>query len=79
MTAALERLGDRPSVVVHGDVQPKNLVVDGDRVGLVDWDGALVDGPPGLDALFLAVTAAGGVDTAPLLGAHSDPVLATLD
>jgi hypothetical protein len=78
VTSALERLGDRPSVVVHGDVQPKNLLVGRDRVGLVDWDGALVDGPPGLDALFLAVTAGGGVDPAPLFGARSDPLLAEL-
>lgn len=78
VTAALERLGDRPGVVVHGDVQPKNLVVEGDRVGLVDWDGALVDGPPGLDAMFLAVTAGGGVNAAPLLGARGDPLLSEL-
>jgi hypothetical protein len=34
----------------------------------VDWDGALAEGPPGLDLLFLAVTArTGRPDPAPLL------------
>jgi hypothetical protein len=69
---AIERVGDMPSVIVHGDVQPKNLVVEGARVGLVDWDGALADGPPGIDELFLAVTAGGGLDVAPLLRGGMD-------
>jgi hypothetical protein len=68
VAAALELVGDLPSVVAHGDVQPKNIVVDGGRAGLVDWDGALAEGPPALDLLFLAVTArTGQPDPAPLL------------
>ena len=68
LAAALEIAGDLPSVVAHGDVQPKNIVVDGARAGLVDWDGAVAEGPPGLDLLFLAVTArTGRPDTAPLI------------
>jgi hypothetical protein len=68
VAAALEVVGDLPGVVAHGDVQPKNIVLDGRRAGLVDWDGALAEGPPGLDLLFLAVTArTGRPDPAPLL------------
>jgi hypothetical protein len=67
VAATLEVVGDLPSVVSHGDVQPKNIVLDGSAVGLVDWDGALAEGPPGLDLLFLAVTTrTGQPDPAPL-------------
>jgi succinoglycan biosynthesis protein ExoM len=60
VAAALEIVGDLPSVVCHGDVQPKNIVLDGRLAGLVDWDGALPEGPPGLDLMFLAVMARSG-------------------
>lgn len=60
VAGALELVGDLPSVVSHGDVQPKNIVLDGHLAGLVDWDGALAEGPPGLDLMFLAVMARSG-------------------
>ena len=31
--------------VVHGDPSPTNLLIDGDTVGLIDWDEARVDSP----------------------------------
>lgn len=31
--------------VVHGDPSPENVVLDGDRVGLFDWDEARIDSP----------------------------------
>jgi hypothetical protein len=82
---ALEVVGNLPSVVAHGDVQPKNIVLDGGPPGLVDWDGALAEGPPALDLLFLAVTARSGApDAEPLLAlahgrdVHGVPLLASL-
>ena len=31
--------------VVHGDPSPSNILIDGDKVGLLDWDEARVDTP----------------------------------
>ena len=54
--AAMEALGDLPAVVVHGDLQAKNLLVDrAASIGVLDWEGAEDVGPPGFDLLFLAV------------------------
>ncbi|MGH9021676.1 MAG: phosphotransferase family protein, partial [Acidimicrobiia bacterium] len=45
---ALAAIDDGPLVPTHGDYQPKNIYVDGDRVTVIDWDrGAL--GLPGRD------------------------------
>jgi hypothetical protein len=53
---ALDRIGDVPSVIVHGDLQMKNVVIGrAGRVGVLDWEHAIPDGPPGFDLLFLAV------------------------
>lgn len=41
--AAWARLADRETSVVHGDPNPRNILIHGDRVGLVDWDEAHVD------------------------------------
>ena len=30
---------------MHGDPSPSNILIDGDRVGLLDWDEARVDSP----------------------------------
>ena len=38
-------LPDEGFAVVHGDPSPENVVIDGDRVGLFDWDEARVDSP----------------------------------
>ena len=56
--SAAEQIGDLPAVVVHGDLQPKNLLVGSEgTLGVLDWEGAIAEGPPGLDLLYLAVGA----------------------
>lgn len=55
---ALDVLGALPARPVHGDFQRKNvLVADEARLGVLDWEHAYEDGPPGLDVLFLAAMA----------------------
>ena len=34
-----------PESLVHGDPSPTNIRIDGDTVGLLDWDEARVDSP----------------------------------
>ena len=41
--AAWARLAGRPTSVVHGDPNPRNIRMTADRVGLIDWDEAHVD------------------------------------
>jgi Ser/Thr protein kinase RdoA (MazF antagonist) len=41
--AAWARLVGRPTCVVHGDLNPGNVRMTADRVGLVDWDESHVD------------------------------------
>lgn len=55
--AAWARLAGRPTCVVHGDPNPRNIRLTGDRVALIDWDEARVD-VPALD-LVLPYNAAG--------------------
>jgi len=60
VSAALDALGGLPSRRLHGDFQRKNILVDrGGGLGVVDWERAYEDGPPGLDVLFLALMARG--------------------
>jgi Ser/Thr protein kinase RdoA (MazF antagonist) len=55
--AAWARLTGRPTCVVHGDPNPRNIRMTADRVALIDWDEAHVD-VPDLD-LVLPHNAAG--------------------
>lgn len=55
--AAWARLAGRPTCVVHGDPNPRNVLMTVDRVALIDWDEARVD-VPDLD-LVLPHNAAG--------------------
>lgn len=55
---AWDVVADLPARVVHGDVQPRNLVLGSDGIGLVDWEGAWRFGLPGLDLVFLALMSA---------------------
>lgn len=55
--AAWSRLAGRDTCVVHGDTNPRNILVTGERVALIDWDEAHVD-VPALD-LVLPFNAAG--------------------
>lgn len=43
--AAWARLAGRPVCVVHGDLNPGNIRLTAQRVGLVDWDESRVDVP----------------------------------
>ncbi len=43
--AAWARLAGRPTCVVHGDANPRNILVTAERVALIDWDEAHVDAP----------------------------------
>jgi hypothetical protein len=62
LTAALERalgaVARLPATAMHGDLQRRNVLLDGDAVAAVDWEGAWLEGVPGLDAVFLALFAA---------------------
>jgi Phosphotransferase enzyme family len=55
--AALEVVSQLPAVHMHGDLQRRNVLIDGERVGAVDWEGAWLEGLPGLDVVFLALFA----------------------
>jgi hypothetical protein len=57
---ALELVGALPAVAMHGDLQPRNLLLDGSTVGAVDWEGAWLEGLPGLDLVFLSLFATAG-------------------
>ena len=56
--AAWARLAGRPTCVVHGDPNPRNIRMTADRVGLIDWDESHID-VPDLDLGSLPHNAAG--------------------
>ncbi|HEY1015960.1 MAG TPA: phosphotransferase [Herpetosiphonaceae bacterium] len=60
--AAWARIAGRPTCVVHGDPNPRNILITAERVALIDWDEAHVD-VPDLD-LVLPHNAAGLDDAA---------------
>jgi len=65
---ALGVVGALPARPIHGDFQPKNVLVrDDGAFGVIDWEDAHEDGPPGLDVLFLAATARSGRPDAQVL------------
>jgi Ser/Thr protein kinase RdoA (MazF antagonist) len=43
--AAWARLVGRPTCVIHGDANPRNILMTKDRVALIDWDESHVDVP----------------------------------
>ena len=43
--SAWRELPERAPTVIHGDPSPTNVRIDGDIVGLLDWDEARVDSP----------------------------------
>jgi hypothetical protein len=57
LDAALAIVGSLPAVAMHGDLQRRNVLLDGDTVSAVDWEGAWLEGIPGLDLVFLALFA----------------------
>jgi len=67
--AALQRLARQHAVLMHGDVQPQNLIRHGGGLALLDWGGATPDGIPGHDLFSLARTARGASAAAAALAA----------
>jgi GT2 family glycosyltransferase len=67
---ALEEVRNLPARHVHGDLSRKNMLLTATSVGAVDWETAWLEGPPGVDLLFLALT---GRDNTP-----DDSVLSAL-
>jgi hypothetical protein len=56
---AIVAVGRLPSGSMHGDFQRHNIRIDGDQVGVVDWEGAWRHGIRGLDLLFVSLLAEG--------------------
>jgi len=54
---AFDLLSNVPARHAHGDFQRKNVHVDGANIGAIDWEGAWLEGLPGLDLVFLALLA----------------------
>jgi O-antigen/teichoic acid export membrane protein len=63
LAAAMAPLdAELPTGWCHGDLWPPNILIDGDRVGVIDWQNALPNAPLGLDRLLVAglrISAAG--------------------
>ncbi len=57
LETALDVVGGLPSRHMHGDLQRRNVLIEGDRIGAIDWEGAWLEGIPGLDLVFLALLA----------------------
>jgi hypothetical protein len=57
VAAALDALAGLRSAPVHGDYQPKNLLLHAGDIGVIDWETAVDGCLPGLDLVFLAVMA----------------------
>jgi aminoglycoside phosphotransferase len=58
--SATERAADRllPSGLLHGDFAPWNLIEDGERLGVIDWEHAQLGGLPFWDLWHFAVLTA---------------------
>jgi len=54
---ALTAVGRLPARHMHGDLQPKNVLATDGRLVAIDWEGAWLEGIPGLDVVFLALFA----------------------
>jgi hypothetical protein len=86
LRALLPAVEALPARHQHGDLQPRNVLLDGAAVGVVDLEGVWRHGVPGHDLVFLALFARGrGPDAAVLdallAGRDPDvgPVLEPLD
>lgn len=73
--SAADKLARLPCVVVHGDFQNKNLLVQGRTLSVIDWEYAHAAGVPGHDLLFLACTTR-GEEVLHGLRAGTEPALA---
>ena len=58
--AAFGRVGEAPARHMHGDLQPRNVLIGPGGVGAIDWEGAWFRGIPGLDLVYLGLVARGG-------------------
>jgi hypothetical protein len=63
LDAAWDRVGDVLATPLHGDVQPKNLMIGPHGIGLIDWEGMWLHGLPGHDILLLATMSGNDVPT----------------
>jgi len=69
---------DRPLVVSHNDVNPSNLVYDGEKILLLDWDAAGLNDPY-FDLAAVSIFLRMDADTcAKLIAAHDDAPVAAL-
>jgi hypothetical protein len=59
LARALEAVEELPSRQMHGDLQPKNVLVDAGQFSAVDWENASTVFAPGLDLLYLFLLANG--------------------
>jgi hypothetical protein len=61
LARAFERVETLPSRRVHGDFEPKNLLLGANgRLGVLDWEFLRCDGIPGRDLILLSVLARTG-------------------
>jgi len=74
---AVPRLLGEPRVAIHGELYPSNILVDGDAVAIVDWEGAAA-GPAVIDLAAL-VTGWPNLHVETLLGAYGDVDAVALD
>ncbi len=57
LRASLRSVSALPARHMHGDFQPKNLLLAGGDVAVIDWEGVWLHGLPGLDLVFLSLLA----------------------
>jgi hypothetical protein len=63
---AISTVSSVPSVLAHGDLWETNVLVDGDRVGVLDWDDARACGFPLWDLLHFSLNVLPLIDGARL-------------
>jgi Ser/Thr protein kinase RdoA (MazF antagonist) len=62
VNAALADLGTLPLVWAHNDCTPWNATIEGDRLGLFDWEDGVAEGLPLVDLVYLLANTAFIVD-----------------
>ena len=65
--------GGLPTAWCHGDLWPPNILLDGDRRVVIDWDNASRDAPVGIDALLIPGLRESGSTVAAVLALVDDP------
>jgi hypothetical protein len=57
LEGALDAVSDLPAAHVQGDLEAKNILLDSGRIAAIDWEAAQARGMPGIDLVFLVLTA----------------------